>query len=202
MSLLPPDSLIAPPHNAQYYSQSQGFGAHLDDYPKEPPNTAMTYNSSAQLRTQSFTSSAYELAMPHFPSLMNPAFNRFPTSVDAPSSVPQIAPSTSPFNLSHHPSSSTTTAPVPHPPLASPLTLDPPKPAAPPGLADTSGAPSSPRAGPAARNASSGVIACRQWCVTSRFVYGSSFHLKSPASAQHIYYIFHSRPVSIVGLAR
>jgi hypothetical protein len=172
VSLLHPDSLIAPPHNAQYYAQSQGFGAHLDDYPKEPPNTAMTYNSSVQLRTQSFTSSAYELAMPHFPSLMNPAFNRYPTSVDAPtSSVPQIAPSTSHFNLSHHPSSSTTTAPVPHPPLASPLvldTVDPPKPAAPPGLADVSGAPSSPRPGPAARNVSSGVIACRQWCVTFR----------------------------------
>lgn len=165
VSLLPPDSLIVPPHNAQYYAQSQGFGAHLDDYPKEPPNTAMTYNSSVQLRTQSFTSSAYELAMPHFPSLMNPAFNRYPTSVDAPtSSVPQIAPSTSHFNLSHHPSSSTTT-PVPHPPLASPLvldTVDPPKPAALPGLADASGAPSSPRPGPAARNVSSGVIACRQ----------------------------------------
>ena len=118
--------------------------------------------------------------MPHFPSLMNPAFNRFPTSVDAPSFVPQIAPSTS-FLLSHHPSSSTTTAPVSHPPLASPLALDPPKPPAPPVLADASGAPSTPRPGPAARHASSGVITCRQWCVTSQFVFGSAFHPKSPA---------------------
>lgn len=126
----------------------------------------MSYNSSVQLRTQSFTSSAYELAMPHcFPSLMNPAFNRFPTSVDAP---PQIAPSTSHFNLSH-PSSSTASAPVPQPPLASPLvlvnTVDPSNTAAPLGLPDASGAPSSPRPGPA-RNVPSGVIACRQWCVT------------------------------------
>ncbi|KAF8267650.1 hypothetical protein EI94DRAFT_1700825 [Lactarius quietus] len=157
-SLLPPDSLIAPPHNAQYYAQSQGFGAHIDDYPKEPPNTAMTYNSSVQLRTQSFTSSAYELAMPHFPSLMNPAFNRLATSVDAPTSVPQIAPSTSHFNLSHQ-SSPTSSAPVPPPPLASLETVDPPKPAAPPGLTDV---PSSPRTGTASRNVSSGVIACRQ----------------------------------------
>ncbi|KAI9455242.1 hypothetical protein BJY52DRAFT_1280837 [Lactarius psammicola] len=164
-SILPPDSLIAPPHNSQYYAQSQGFGAHLDEYPKEPPNTAMTYNTSVQLRTQSFTSSAYELAMPHcFPSLMNPAFNRFTTSVDASPSAPQIAPSTSHFNLSH-PSSSTPSAPIPQPPLASPLalvdTVDPPKPAAPPGLPDASGASPSPRPGPA-RNVSSGVIACRQ----------------------------------------
>ncbi|KAH9059019.1 hypothetical protein EDB87DRAFT_1577936 [Lactarius vividus] len=139
-----------------------GFGAHLDEYPKEPPNTAMTYNTSAQLRTQSFTSSAYELAMPHFPSLMNPAFNRYPSSVDALPSA-QIAPSTSHFNLSH-PSSSTASAPILQPPLPSPLlpdTMDPPKPVAPPGLPDASGAPSSPRPGPA-RNAPSGVIACRQ----------------------------------------
>ncbi|KAH9019217.1 hypothetical protein EDB85DRAFT_2153959 [Lactarius pseudohatsudake] len=114
-SILPPDSLIAPPHNSQHYAQSQGFGARLDEYPKEPPNTAMTYNTSVQLRTQSFTSSAYEIAMPHFPSLMNPAFNRYSNSAGAPPSA-QIAPSTSPFNLSH-PSSSTASAPIPQPPL-------------------------------------------------------------------------------------
>ncbi|KAH9011669.1 hypothetical protein EDB85DRAFT_2149554 [Lactarius pseudohatsudake] len=118
-SILPPDSLIAPPHNSQHYAQSQGFGARLDEYPKEPPNTAMTYDTSVQLRTQSFTSSAYELAMLHFPSLMNPAFNRYSNSAGAPPSA-QIAPSTSPFNLSH-PSSSTASAPIPQPPLASPL---------------------------------------------------------------------------------
>ena len=162
----------------------------------------MTYNSSVQLRTQSFTSSAYELAMPHFPSLMNPAFNRFPTSVDAPLSVPQIATSTSHFNSSH-PSSSTTSAPVPHPPLVSPLildTVDTPKPAAPSAVADASAAPSSPRPGPASRNVSSGVIACRQWCVTSRpfCSFLVAFHSKSPASTTR----FHSLPVSIVGLAR
>ncbi|KAH9020844.1 hypothetical protein EDB85DRAFT_1895962 [Lactarius pseudohatsudake] len=161
-SILPPDSLIAPPHNSQHFAQSQGFGAHLDEYPKEPPNTAMTYNTSVQLRTQSFTSSAYELAMPHFPSLMNPAFNRYSNSVDAPPST-QITPSTSQFNLSH-PSSSTASAPIPRPPLASPLVLDtmePPKPVAPHGFPDASGAPSSPRPGPT-RNVPSGVIACRQ----------------------------------------
>ncbi|KAH9047825.1 hypothetical protein EDB84DRAFT_1434715, partial [Lactarius hengduanensis] len=114
-SILPPDSLIAPPHNSQHYAQSQGFGARLDEYPKEPPNTAMTYNTSVQLRTQSFTSSAYEIAMPHFPSLMNPAFNRYSNSAGTPPSA-QIAPSTSPFNLSH-PSSSTASAPIPQPPL-------------------------------------------------------------------------------------
>ncbi|KAH9031293.1 hypothetical protein EDB84DRAFT_1600572 [Lactarius hengduanensis] len=160
-SILPPDSLIALPHNSQHYAQSQGFGAHLDEYPKEPPNTAMTYNTSVQLRTQSFTSSAYELAMPHFPSLMNPAFNRYSNSAGAPPSV-QIAPSTSHFNLSH-PSSSTASAPIPQPPLASPLvldTVDPPKSVAPHGLPDASGAPSS-RPGPT-RNVPSGVIACRQ----------------------------------------
>ncbi|KAH8995196.1 hypothetical protein EDB86DRAFT_3077673 [Lactarius hatsudake] len=161
-SILPPDSLIAPPHDSQYYAQSQGFGAHLDEYPKEPLNTAMTYNTSVQLRTQSFTSSAYELAMPHFSSLMNPAFNRYSNSAGAPPST-QIAPSTSHFNLSH-PSSSTASAPIPQPPLASPLVLDivdPLKPVAPPGLPDASGAPSSPRPGPT-RNVPSGVIACRQ----------------------------------------
>ncbi|KAH9029572.1 hypothetical protein EDB85DRAFT_2250787 [Lactarius pseudohatsudake] len=114
-SILPPNSLIAPPHNSQHYAQSQGFGARLDEYPKEPPNTAMTYNTSVQLRTQSFTSSAYKIAMPHFPSLMNPAFNRYSNSAGAPPSA-QIAPSTSPFNLSH-PSSSTASAPIPQPPL-------------------------------------------------------------------------------------
>ncbi|KAI9437449.1 hypothetical protein H4582DRAFT_2057821 [Lactarius indigo] len=152
-SILPPDSLIAPPHNSQYYAQSQGFGAHLDEYPKEPPNTAMPYNTSVQLRTQSFTSSAYELAMPHCS----------PLQLTPLQSVSQITSSTSHFNLSH-PSSSAASAPIPQPPLASPLvldTMDPPKPAAPPGLPDTSGAPPSPRSAPA-RNIPSGVIACRQ----------------------------------------
>ena len=147
----------------------------------------MASNSSVQLRTQSFTSSAYELAMPHcFPSLMNPAFNRYPTSVDAPSSVPQIAQSTSHFNLSHPSSSSSASAPVPQPPLASPLvlvnTVDPSKPAAPPGLADPSGAQSSPRPGPA-RSVPSGVIACRQWCVISR---PFSFLFWFPPSTQKV----------------
>ncbi len=168
-SLLPPDSLIAPPPTSQYYTPpSQGFGTTLDDYPKEPPSTAMTYNTSVQLRTQSFTSSAYELAMSHcFPSVMNPAFNRFTTSVGAPHSAPQIPPSTSHFKLSHPSSSSTSTpsAPIPQPPLISPPlvlvdNVDHAK------SADTSGAPLSPKPGPA-RNASSGVIACRQWCVIS-----------------------------------
>ncbi|KAI0291612.1 hypothetical protein B0F90DRAFT_1671449, partial [Multifurca ochricompacta] len=156
-SLLPRDSLIAPSYNSQYYIQSQGFGAPHHGYPKEPPNTAISYNAPVELRTQSFTSSAYELAMPHcFPSLMNPALNRF-TSVDAHSSTPQINPSH--FNPSHPPASEST--PIPQPPsTTSADAVDTSTSSIVAGTADGS-FPSSLRAGPA-RNISSGVIACRQ----------------------------------------
>jgi hypothetical protein len=159
--LLPHDSLIAPPHNSQYYVQSQGFGAHHHGYPKEPPNTAINYNASVQLRTQSFTSSAYELAMAHCsPLLMNSTLNRFTTSVDIPSSTPHINPSH--FHLSHPPTIAS--APIPQAPLVSPAdTVDPPTSITAVASTDTSIISSS-RAGPA-RNVSSGVIACQQWCV-------------------------------------
>jgi len=158
--LLPHDSLIAPPYTSQCYVQSQGLGAHHHGYPKEPPNTALGYNASVQSHSQSFTSSAYELVMPHcFPLLMNSALNKSVASVDVPSSSSQINPSH--FHLSHPP---TTSAPVPQPPLTTPTdTLDPSTSAIAHPNADTSVASSS-RAGPS-RNTSSGVIACRQWCV-------------------------------------
>lgn len=159
--LLPHDSLIAPPRNSQCYVQSQGFGAHHHGYPKEPPNTAMGYNASVQSHSQSFTSSAYELAMPHcFPLLMNSALNRTTTSLDVPSSASHINPSH--FHLSHLPP--TTSAPLPQAPLSTATdTLDPSTSVIAHSDADASVASSS-RAGPS-RNTSSGVIACRQWCV-------------------------------------
>src|SRR5712675_384416 len=160
--LLPHDTLIAPPFNSHCNVQSQGFGVHHHGYPKEPPNTAMAFNASVQSHTQSFTSSAYELAMPHcFPLLMDSALNRSTiTSVDVPSSAPQIHPSH--FHLSHPPP--TTSAPIPQPPLNSPADIiDPSTSAIAVSNPDASVASSS-RAGPP-RNASSGVIACRQWCV-------------------------------------
>ncbi|KAI9508507.1 hypothetical protein F5148DRAFT_890384 [Russula earlei] len=154
--LLPRDTLIAPPNNFQCYPQSQGFGAHHHGYPKEPPNTALAYNASVQSHTQSFTSSAYELAMPHcFPLLMNPALNRSTTtSLDVPPLAPHIHPS-------HFHSSVTTTAPIPQAPLHSPAgTIDPSTSSLAVLHPDASLASSS-RAGPP-RNLSSGVIACRQ----------------------------------------
>lgn len=156
--LLPHDSLIAPPHNSQYYVQSQRCEAHHHAYPKEPPNTAMTHNASVQSYSQSFTSSAYELAMPHcYPLLMNLALNESTTSVDVPSSAPHINPSH--FHLSHP--SAATGGPVPQAPLNSPAdTIDPSAPAIPVPNPDSSVASSS-RAGPP-RYVSSGVIACRQ----------------------------------------
>jgi hypothetical protein len=159
--LLPHDSLIAPPRNSQCYVQSQGFGAHHHGYPKEPPNTAMGYNASVQSHSQSFTSSAYELAMPHcFPLLMNSALNRTSTSLDVPSSASHINPSH--FHLSHPPP--TTSAPLPQAPSSTATdTLDPSTSVIAHSNADASVASSS-RAGPS-RNTSSGVIACRQWCV-------------------------------------
>lgn len=162
-SLLPHDALIAPPYNSQCYVQSQRSGAHHHAYPKEPPNTAMTYNASAQSYSQSFTSSAYELAMPHcHPLLMNLALNRSTTSVDVSSSTPHINPSR--FHLSHP--SVATGGPVPQAPLNSPAdTIDPSAPAIPVLNPDASVASTS-RAGPP-RYVSSGVIACRQWCVIS-----------------------------------
>ena len=183
--LLPHDSLIAPPYNSQYY---QGLGTHHHDgYPKEPPNTAIGYNASAQLRTQSFTSSAYELAMVHSsPLLMNSALNRFTTSVDIPSSAPQINPSH--HHLSHPPT--TASAPIPQTPLGSPPdTVDPSTSAT--AVATTDPSITSPsRAGPA-RNASSGVIACQQWCVVVCLVHKKSRSWAYPLLA-----------VSLVGHAR
>ena len=159
--LLPHDALIAPPYNSQYYVQSQRCEAHHHAYPKEPPNTAMTYNAPVQSYPQSFTSSAYELAMPHcYPSLMNSALNGSTTSVDVPSSAPHINPSH--FHLSHP--SAATGGPLPQAPLNSPAdTIDPSVPAI---LVPNPDAPiaSSSRTGPP-RYVSSGVIACRQWCV-------------------------------------
>jgi hypothetical protein len=159
--LLPHDALIAPPYNSQYDEQSQRCEAHHHAYPKEPPDTAMTYNASVQSHSQSFTSSAYELAMPQcYPLLMNLAFNGSTTSVDVPSSVPYINPSH--FHLSHP--SPTTGGPVPQAPLNSPAeTIDPSAPTIQVPNPDASVASSS-RAGPP-RYVSSGVIACRQWCV-------------------------------------
>ncbi len=161
--LLPHDALIAPPYNSQYYVQSHRFGAHHHSYPKEPPNTAMTYNASVQSESysQSFTSSAYELAMPHhYPLLMNLALDRSTTSLDVPSSASHINPSH--FHLSHPPAA--TGGPVPQAPLNFPTdTIDPSAPAIPVPTPDGSVASSS-RAGPP-RYVSSGVIACRQWCV-------------------------------------
>ena len=156
-SLLPHETLIAPPYNSQYYVQSQRSGAHHHAYPKEPPNTAMTYNASVQSYSQSFTSSAYELAMPHcYPLLMNLALNGSATSVDFPSSAP------SHFHISHP--STATGGPVPQPPLNTPAdTIDHSAPTIPVPNPDSSVASSS-RAGPP-RYVSSGVIACRQWCV-------------------------------------
>jgi hypothetical protein len=170
--LLPHDALIASPHNSQYYVQSHRFGTHHHAYPKEPPNTAMTYNASAQSYSQSFTSSAYELAMPHcHPLLMNLAPNRSTTSVDL-SSVPHINPSH--FHLSHP--SAATGGPVPQASLSTPADpIDPSAPAIPVPNTDASVASSS-RAGPP-RYVSSGVIACRQWCVIARTLYKS----KGPA---------------------
>jgi hypothetical protein len=159
--LLPHDSLIDSPHNSQYYVQSQGLGAHHHGYPKEPPNTAISYTASVQLRTQSFTSSAYELAMAHCsPLLMNSALTRFTTSVDIPSSSPHINPSH--FHLSRPPTIAS--APIPQAPLVSSAdTVDPPTSITAVASTDSSIISSS-RAGPA-RNVSSGVIACQQWCV-------------------------------------
>ncbi len=156
--LLPHDSLIAHPYNSQCYVQSQGFGAHHHGYPKEPPNTAMGYNASVQSHPQSFTSSAYELAMPHcFPLLMYSALNRSSASVDVPSSASQINPS-------HFHLSPTSGAPIPQTPLSTPTdTIDTSTSAIARQNADASVASSS-RAGPP-RNTCSGVIACRQWCV-------------------------------------
>ena len=155
-SLLPHDALIAPPYNSQYYVHSQRSGLHHHAYPKEPPNTAMTYNAPVQSYSQSFTSSAYELAMPHgHPLLMNLALNGSTTSVDVPSSAPYISPSH--FHLSHP--SAATGGPVPQAPLNSPTgTIDPSEPNPDASVASSS------RAGPP-RYVSSGVIACRQWCV-------------------------------------
>jgi hypothetical protein len=159
--LLPRDALIAPPYNSQCYVQSQRFGALHHAYPKEPPNTAMTYNASVQSYPQSFTSSAYELAMPHcYPLLMNLALNGSTTSVDVPPSSPHINPSH--FHLSHP--SAATSGPVPQAPLTTPAdTIDSSAPTIPVPNPDPSLASSS-RAGPS-RYVSSGVIACRQWCV-------------------------------------
>ncbi|KAH9969311.1 hypothetical protein BGW80DRAFT_1335542 [Lactifluus volemus] len=156
--LLPHDGLIAPPHSSQYYVQSQGFGAHHHGYPKEPPNTAISYNASVQLRTQSFTSSAYELAMANCsPLLMNSATNRFSTSIDIPPSVPHTTPSH--FHLSHPPTIASVLPP--QPPLGSPVdAVDPPTSATPVASTDLS-ITSSSRAGPS-RSLSSGVIACQQ----------------------------------------
>jgi hypothetical protein len=159
--LLPHDVLIAPPYNSQCDVQSQRFGAHHHACPKEPPNTAMTYNASVQSYSQSFTSSAYELAMPHcYPLLMNLALNGSSTSVDVPSSPPHINPSH--FHLSHPPAA--TSGPAPQAPLGTPAdAIDPSAPAIPVPNPDPSVASSS-KAGPP-RYVSSGVIACRQWCV-------------------------------------
>ena len=167
-SLSPHHALIAPPYNSQYYVQSQRCEAHHHAYPKEPPNTAMTYNASVQ-SSQSFTSSAYELAMPHrHPLLMNLALNGSTTSVDVPSSAPHI--NHSHFHLSHP--SAATGGPVPQAPLNSPAdTIDPSAPAIPVPNPDASVASSS-RAGPP-RYVSSGVIACRQWCVIALTLYES-----------------------------
>ncbi len=163
--LLPHDPLIAPPYNSQYYVQSHRFGAHHHAYPKEPPNTAMTYNASTQSYSQSFTSSAYELAMPHCHPLLT-------TSVDLPSSAPHINPSH--FHLSHP--STATGGPVPHASLSTTADpIDPSAPAIPVPNPDASVASSS-RAGHP-RYVSSGVIACRQWCVIARTLYKS----KGPA---------------------
>lgn len=160
-SLLPHDALIAPPYNSQYYVQSQRCGSHHHAYLKEPPNTAMTYNASVQSYSQSFTSSAYELANPHsYPLLMDLPLNGSTTSVDVPSSGPHINPSH--FHLSHP--SAATGGPVPQAPLNTPAdTIDPSTPAIPVPNPDSSVASSS-RAGPP-RYVSTGVIACRQWCV-------------------------------------
>jgi hypothetical protein len=165
--LLPHDALIAPPYNSQYYVQSQRCEAHHHAYPKEPPNTAMTYNASVQSHPRSFTSSAYELAMPHcYPLLMDLALNGSTASVDVPSSAPHINPSH--FHLSHP--SAATGGPVPQAPLNSPAdTIDPSEPAIPVPNPDASAASSS-RAGPP-RYVSSGVIACRQWCVIALPLY-------------------------------
>ena len=168
-SLLPHDALIAPPYNSQYYVQSQRCGVHHHAYPKEPPNTAMTYNASVQSYSQSFTSSAYELAMPHcssYPLVMNLALNGSTTSIDVPSSAPHI--SHSHFHLSHP--SAATGGPVPQTPLNTPAdTIDHSTPAIPVPNPDSSVASSS-RAGPP-RYVSSGVIACRQWCVIALPLY-------------------------------
>ena len=164
--LLPHDALIAPPYNSQYYVQSQRCEAHHHACPKEPPNTAMTYNAPVQSYSQSFTSSAYELAMPHcYPLLMNLALNGSTTSVDVPSSSSHINPSH--FHLSHP--SAATGGPVPQAPLNPPAdTIDPSAPAVPVPNPDASVASSS-RAG--SRYVSSGVIACRQWCVIALPLY-------------------------------
>ncbi|KAI0249633.1 hypothetical protein BJV78DRAFT_1155707 [Lactifluus subvellereus] len=91
------------------------------------------------------------------PLLMNSALNRFTTSVDIPSSAPQINPSH--LHLSHPPT--TPSAPIPQTPLGSPPdTVDPSTSATAVAGTDPS-ITSSSRAGPA-RNASSGVIACQQ----------------------------------------
>jgi hypothetical protein len=168
--LLPHDGLIAPPHSSQHYVQSQGFGAHHHGYPKEPPNTAISYNASVQLRTQSFTSSAYELAMANCsPLLMNSATNRFSTSVDIPPSIPHTTPSH--FHLSHPPTIAS--VPLPQPPLGSPVdAVDPPTSATPVASTDLS-ITSSSRAGPP-RSLSSGVIACQQWYVVICLVHKKS----------------------------
>ncbi|KAI0266953.1 hypothetical protein BC834DRAFT_87541 [Gloeopeniophorella convolvens] len=156
-SLMPHSSLIAPPYaTSQYYLQSQDLGAHEHVYPKEPPNTALSYNPSATLHTQSFTSSAYELAMPHrFPSLMDPAFDRVASFTDASAPLPQISSSS---HLGRSPTSAITSTPPPqaHSAAVADRTLD----ASASGSTDTPVASSS-RAG-AIRNVSSGVIACRQ----------------------------------------
>jgi len=141
--LLPHDIFLALPFNSHCNVQSQGFGVHHHGYPKEPPNIAMGFNATVQSHC--------------FPLLMDSALNMsIIASVDIPSSASQINPSH--FHLSHPPA--TTSAPIPQPPLNSPTdVIDPPTSAIavsnPDAFVD-SGPP---------RNTSSGVIACRQWCV-------------------------------------
>jgi hypothetical protein len=103
---------------------------------------------------------------------MNLALNGS-TSADLPSSAPHI--SSSHFHLSHP--SPATGGPLPQPPLNSPAdTRDPSAPAIQGPNPDSSVASSS-RAGPP-RYVSSGVIACRQWCVIA--LSPSSIRTKCP----------------------
>jgi hypothetical protein len=122
--------------------------------------------------------------MPHYyPLLMNLALNRS-TSVDVSSSAPHINPSH--FHLSHP--SAATSGPVPQPPLSTPAdTIDPSAPTIPVPDPDPSVASSS-RAGPS-RYVSSGVIACRQWCVIAPPLYEP----KSPTSYWAVSLVGHAR---------